>query len=762
MASRAHCFLGHVTYRETDPIEPGQEGAPVRRSQSKRIETVAVSAVIEDHTYESKLESGIYITALPRYQGETPEPNAKSPKAGSRLSARLTWSLGLQCGFLLSVLVLLGNIVVLIVSCLSGPVRPGPSGVLAQGSLGVTRKQSALYHVLINTFSTLLLASSNYAMQVLTAPTRDEIDRAHRTGEWLNIGAMSVRNLRFVAKSRAIIWVLLALSSAPLHLFYNSTVFEVVEVKGYVFGLLNATSRASIAAPKVDTYRWIQNYPTTAIVGSGDLELAPSSDTFNIQLYGNWTWSPMLTPRQIRDLESMHTGNAGNRNMSLATRPTRIPVSGSVTFTKSSNSARTVFSLSSASGEDLYSYLWERSPLTKRLVETGEMSVNMESLIYRPSHVEFHVPTPIPDFGQVQVALPFIGLVIAANFVKAVAILLTIRKCRSRPIITVGDAIASYLEHPDAISPAQHSPAEASHLNSRSPVTLRPWKSEKTSFNAILGGSPLRALITLIMMFALCMMFLLWGFATGNPHGRRGAWQRWGTESDLVVAFTDHHNGESWILTNAFLANCPHVLLSIAYFTINHLATAMCSATEWNDFARKKKPLRTSAPQGRQRSTHFLQLPYRWATPLAVTSGLLHWLLSQSLYLIRFDIHNLDGEPSSVSRSACGFSVISLCCFTILLFAVLVTVWGLLRRKIPICIPPAEQRSNIISAACHAPPEDVDAQLNELQWGMVPTSDGKVPYCTFTGTDSKPPKEGEVYAWVRQKETIFVESYAPF
>jgi hypothetical protein len=42
---------------------------------------------------------------------------------------------------------------------------------------------SMAYHVLINILSTILLTSTNYAMQILCAPTRREVEKAHVRGQ---------------------------------------------------------------------------------------------------------------------------------------------------------------------------------------------------------------------------------------------------------------------------------------------------------------------------------------------------------------------------------------------------------------------------------------------------------------------------------------------------------------------------------------------------------------------------------------------------
>jgi len=92
------------------------------------------------------------------------------------------------------------------------------SGVLFRGDCDRARKINAVLHVIINLLSTILLSSSNYAMQCLSSPTRMDINVAHSRGQWMDVGVLSVRNLRRISKKRVLLWSALALSSLPLHL----------------------------------------------------------------------------------------------------------------------------------------------------------------------------------------------------------------------------------------------------------------------------------------------------------------------------------------------------------------------------------------------------------------------------------------------------------------------------------------------------------------------------------------------------------------
>lgn len=80
-------------------------------------------------------------------------------------------------------------------------------------------------------------------------------------------------------------------------------------------------------------------------------------------------------------------------------------------------------------------------------------------------------------------------------------------------------------------------------------------------------------------------------------------------------------------------ANMPQLLLSFSYFVYNSLYTRLCAEKEWNSYGVDHHPLRVTRPQGQQRSTYRLQLPYQYSIPLIIVSIVLHWLVSNALYV---------------------------------------------------------------------------------------------------------------------------------
>ena len=89
---------------------------------------------------------------------------------------------------------------------------------LYDGDCSVSSHWATGLHLLINLLSTLLLAASNYVMQCLGAPSRSDVDQAHKQRKWLDIGTFSVRNFAVMDTRRKILWTLLLLSSTPIHM----------------------------------------------------------------------------------------------------------------------------------------------------------------------------------------------------------------------------------------------------------------------------------------------------------------------------------------------------------------------------------------------------------------------------------------------------------------------------------------------------------------------------------------------------------------
>ncbi|KAJ2988526.1 hypothetical protein NUW58_g3929 [Xylaria curta] len=85
-------------------------------------------------------------------------------------------------------------------------------------------------------------------MQILNAPSRQEIDRAHTWLQSLDIGIPSIRNLSHVSRLKSASWLTFLITSIPIHLLFNSSVFETT-YDGSQWYLTFATEAFTQGAP---------------------------------------------------------------------------------------------------------------------------------------------------------------------------------------------------------------------------------------------------------------------------------------------------------------------------------------------------------------------------------------------------------------------------------------------------------------------------------------------------------------------------------
>lgn len=196
----------------------------------------ATNIPLRDHNTSKKSDASLQARELPGSEdatvlapsdaGEdgsfrTQPSNPKSfPLSTRKLLERFTssWRTGTKCWLAAAILAFLLNLFTSIGLASTYSIDGDGIGVMMEGECSRVKSASLWVHVAINILSTALLSGSNYCMQVLSSPTREEVDKAHREGKWLDIGVHSFRNLFSIGSRRVWLWLVLALSSAPLHL----------------------------------------------------------------------------------------------------------------------------------------------------------------------------------------------------------------------------------------------------------------------------------------------------------------------------------------------------------------------------------------------------------------------------------------------------------------------------------------------------------------------------------------------------------------
>lgn len=193
----------HPDHTELATIKP--ERAPLKFSSSLNSKasqsSVAPSQLADDATL---LEDG------------TKNPDSNPPSRG--------WINGVYLCAQGSALVLLFNLIIIAVAAGLSRKYAGrgfaSGSAFYRGSCTVTKRWNIALHLIINGLSTCILAASNYCMQSLVAPTRQEIDHSHARRRWLDIGGASIRNLFVIGRYRLALWLVLLLTATPFHLLY--------------------------------------------------------------------------------------------------------------------------------------------------------------------------------------------------------------------------------------------------------------------------------------------------------------------------------------------------------------------------------------------------------------------------------------------------------------------------------------------------------------------------------------------------------------
>jgi hypothetical protein len=141
-------------------------------------------------------------------------------KTHERTRERQKWRTTLLSFVILACAVLVINTSFLARAISSTGISDGV-GILYEASCEATKRANIGVHLVINILSSALLSASNYCMQCLSAPTRSEVDKAHHSGKWLDIGIPSLRNVVSASfgMRKKVCWWILAISSLPLHLW---------------------------------------------------------------------------------------------------------------------------------------------------------------------------------------------------------------------------------------------------------------------------------------------------------------------------------------------------------------------------------------------------------------------------------------------------------------------------------------------------------------------------------------------------------------
>ena len=302
--------------------------------------------------------------------------------------------------------------------------KKGGIGTIQEGSCKMTKRLSLWLHLIINILSTLLLGASNYTMQCLASPTREEVDRAHRQNKWLDIGVPSIRNLTRISSDRKILWWLLVISGVPLHLLYNSVVFSTISFQVY---------SVYVASPDLVSQK--------ALNWSGAVEA-----------YGN----EVLAPGYLRNISTWE--QLDNAACIRAYAQPFVSARGDIVAISSTMNGSALIEISEPQdlGSDTYNWLCSSNPpLDDKTCDVDHTLKNALSWALCDESnsnswpIQYCLSQPVSERCQVHFSIIIVGVVMVCNFLKTLCMLLALRRQRLRPLVTLGDAIEEFLVKPD-------------------------------------------------------------------------------------------------------------------------------------------------------------------------------------------------------------------------------------------------------------------------------------------------------------------------
>ena len=391
------------------------------------------------------------------------------------------WRMGVTLCAITSALVFLTNLTLTVWASSKYGLQEGV-GTIHQGSCKKTKSLSLWLHIVINLLSTALLGASNYTMQCLASPTRDEIDKAHARHEWLDIGVPSLRNLRRISWDRIGLWWFLALSSIPLHLLYNSAVFSTLARQDYevcvaspkwvagVFdgsisiGSIEGTNASSLPQSFQNLTQWdrlendqcMQAYAQLFVSSHGNL-LAMSSAV-----------EPSNPPTAIID-SSMLPDGVKLKNMSLTTYGSENPIASNFTppyiwicYNYQKDTPKN------------YPGIWcdPKSMIQKKQDTNWTISAYTNNEAYP---IQYCLSQSVVERCKIQFGLPIMLTVIGCNLTKCICMVLALWWQRAPPLVTLGDAIESFLQRVDPSTKDMCLAGKAHFIQ-------RPWKKVAMPF----------------------------------------------------------------------------------------------------------------------------------------------------------------------------------------------------------------------------------------------------------------------------------------
>ncbi|KAJ5110832.1 hypothetical protein N7532_001367 [Penicillium argentinense] len=621
-----------------------------------------------------------------------PELDEASPRSKTRKNEASKRAKMVRNQLITAVAVCITNIVVLV--CFSVLFPPDSLGVgtLRIGDCTDIRTIDSAAHVFLNILSSLFLGAGSYCMQILVAPSRREMDAAHARGVSLDIGVPSLRNLKYITRGRILQW--LGLGTADLGRVFtsswNSVIFTSTPVVSYARAILTSDFREAGRDWSLDPlpavlngrnwasvhalYAEMDNFTRLDKQGCIDAYIDPLTSKGSLVIV-----AANITSAQNNNNTLLHGWNTGWDVWSRA--PWWICEAynrDEMTLLCTSEWANTLV-------DDWTVFAWtqHKDPVWPFRVQVDYCIVGAESDISQQCGLHYGVQVLAVRSIKLPVCvrLPTSLEPSASDFV--------VQECEQEGVgsITVIASAIGYLRH-----------------------CIKEPKADFGNARFIIG--------ILAPLVVLIQAVVSWKARGVDLTLLTIAKQGFGVNAGFLGMNSE--KGDYSLITCVFLANIVQLLVSFLYLLYNNILTRQLVADQWVRFLRPdgKKPLRVSLPSGMQRSSYILSLPLTYSITLMIIMIVLHWLVSQSLFVVQTIGFDTAGELvhfPSFNGSAVGYSplgmVLATACGAIMILGLLINSLVRGHENVPAEFPTWGSSSAHIEVMCQRPDQDIDAHL---------------------------------------------------
>ncbi|KAH7149681.1 hypothetical protein B0J13DRAFT_312580 [Dactylonectria estremocensis] len=605
----------------------------------------------------------------PRAEMEKMLRNQTPPSTVRKLTTG--WRGGVTLNALLALLVFVAAIVCLALAAANGKISGGGSSVV-DGDVGKVRSANWGIHAVVNVFAIVLIAGANYVVQILTSPTRCEVDIAHEKFNWVDIGIPSLRNLGLISSTRAALSATLLVLAVGSQIIYNALIFSSHSAA--------ATNMALVSTSFIES---------GSISSKVDFNGMSRSELVKLQTQAKDDNLIRLTPKECIS-----------------------------TFNDLFQTEYDAVLIISKSGTNL----------DVETAEAGTMLTKFfKGLDKKTDSINYCLAESADDStSSLNLSGPLLALIAFFNMffllALAVALLLALTRSDFKPLVTLGDALSSFLEDPDPTT-------QEACMMTKSDIKKGSWGQREAKFwtpNSYhwMSTPSVQRWAVWLLTYLVPLGLTAAALAVSIKAAPKNPFSSFGEATAVYQLRSGSRVGL------AIVTALPQVLIGVLYLSSNALLTLFFLSHEMSMFVAPGRliPLRVSSgqPIGAQTTSLYLTLPRPLSWILFFTSAAMAFLLSQGVVLVAVD------RDDGTSHSGIGFSPLPLLILLALLATLGFIVLGFSLRKAdprgaidsgdpagnPMTLP-GGSCSAVLSSRCHRVPQEDGVEALAVRWGVV-------------------------------------------